>query len=398
MRIRENLGTIVAATSPNRKTSNASPSNKPQIGKVYGVITTENTPTKELFEKYGGWAGIGTVFYLDYEQSKNLIVTDLSQCKPAKPIHASNQNYPLVGELVYLVDAPSPISQGSNNNNTEKYYTGTINLWNNNQQNAPGEGSLGKTFNENADIRPLISFEGDRIYQGRKGNGIRFGSTVKSRANLNEWSSIGNDGDPITILVNGYVTTDKKSLKPNVEEINKELSSLWMTSTQKIPLQPGALIKNPVFSSTEPNNYINPQIILNSDRIVLNTKKDDIILNSSGFIELSTDSIINLNSAGWIHLNIESNNRDSKILLCTQVNKTFPDNPILLGRETTEILSDILQSLKNLAFYLASSISVTEGSAIPSVNDAGEQLFSEVIRLQTKLQKFDHLSKKIFAI
>jgi hypothetical protein len=171
-----------------------------------------------------------------------------------------------------------------------------------------------------------------------------------------------------------------------------------MTSTQKIPLQPGALIKNPVFSSTEPNNYINPQIILNSDRIVLNTKKDDIILNSSGFIELSTDSIINLNSAGWIHLNIESTNRDSKILLGTQVNKTFPDNPILLGRETTEILSDILQSLKNLAFYLASSISVTEGSAIPSVNDAGEQLFSEVIRLQTKLQKFDHLSKKIFAI
>jgi len=398
MRIRENLGTLVAATSPNRRTTNNFSPNKPQIGKVYGVITTENTPTKELFEKYGGWAGIGTVLYLDYEQSKNLVITDLSQCKSAKPFYANIQDYPLVGELVYLVDAPSPISQGSNNNNTEKYYTGTINLWNNNQQNAPGEGSLGKTFNENANIRPLISFEGDRIYQGRKGNGIRFGSTVKSRANVNEWSSIGNDGDPIVILVNGYVTTDKKSLTPNIEEINKELSSVWMTSTQKIPLQPGALIKNPVFSSTEPNNYTNPQIILNSDRIVLNTKKDDIILNSSGFIELSTDSIINLNSAGWIHLNIESTNPDSKILLGTKTDKTFPDNPILLGTETTEILSDILQSLSNLASYLSSAISVAEGSAIPSVNDAGEQLYSDIGRLQAKLSKFNHLSKKVYTV
>jgi len=396
MRIRENLGTIVAATSPNRLPS--TPSIISQIGKVYGVITTENTPTKELFEKYGGWSGIGTVFYLDYEQSKNLVVTDLSICETATPFHASTQNYPLVGELIYLVDAPSPISQESNNNNPTKYYTGTVNLWNNNQQNAPGEGSLGKTFNENADIRKLISFEGDRIYQGRKGNGIRFGQTVKSKADTNEWSSIGNDGDPITILVNGYVTTDKTSLKPNVEEINKELSSIYLTSTQKLPLQPGALIRNPVFSSISLNDYINPQIILNSDRIVLNTKKDDIILNSSGFIELSTDSIINLNSTGWIHLNIESANKDSKILLGTKTNNTFPDNPILLGEETHEILSDMLIMLKNLAFYLASTISVTEGAAIPSVNDAGEQLFNDVLRLQSKLEKENHLSKKVFTV
>jgi len=396
MRIRENLGTLVAATSPSRLPQNTS--NKPQIGKVYGVITTENTPTKELFEANGGWSGIGTVFYLDYEQSKNLVITDLSICKTARPIHASNQNYPLVGELIYLTDAPSPISQESSNNNTEKYYTGTINLWNNNQQNAPGEGSLGKTFNENADIRPLISFEGDRIYQGRKGNGIRFGSTVKARADLNEWSSIGNDGDPIIILVNGYVTTDKKSLKPNIEEINKELSSIYLTSTQKLPLQPGALIRNPVFSPISINDYINPQIILNSDRVVINTKKDDIILNSSGFIELSTDSIINLNSAGWIHLNIESTNKDSKILLGTKTDNTFPDNPVLLGRETTEILSDTFEMLKNLAFYLAQTISVTEGAAIPSVNDAGEQLYNDVLRLQSKLKKFNHLSKKVYTV
>ena len=373
-----------------------------KIGKVYGVITTENTPTKELFEANGGWSGIGTVFYLDYnETTKDIDSVDLKTCNVAVPSNSSIQDYPLIGELIMLIDGPSVNTQNTSAA-SKKYYTGTFNLWNNPQQNSPSGNSLGKTFIENADTSNLISFEGDRIYQGRKGNGIRFGQTVKTKANVNQWSSIGNDGDPITILVNGYVTTPDSKAKfkgnSNIEEINKELSSLWMTSTQQIPLQPGALIRNPVFSPIEVNNYINPQIILNSDRIVLNTKKDDIILNSSGFIELSTDSIINLNSAGWIHLNIESTNKDSKILLGTKTDKTFPDNPILLGTETTEILSDILQSLSNLASYLSSAISLAEGSALPSVYDAGEQLYSDIGRLQAKLQKFNHLSKKVFTV
>lgn len=394
MRVRENLSSVVSSIGKTGKI----PPVKPQIGKVFGVVTTYNTPTKELFEKVGGWSGIGTVFYLDYEKSKNRNQADLNTCKIAKPFNPSIQDYPLTGELIMITDGPSAGSQAGDNTASQKYYLGTINLWNDNQLNSPSPGSLGKTFNENADIRRLISFEGDRIYQGRKGNGIRFGSTVKSRADINEWSSIGNDGDPITIMINGYVTTDKKNSNPNIEEINKELSSIYMTSTQKLPLQPGALIRNPVFSSININDYTNPQIILNSDRVVINTKKDDIILNSSGFIELSTDSIINLNSAGWIHLNIESTNKDSKILLGTKTDNTFPDNPVLLGRETTEILSDTLEMLKNLAFYLASTISVTEGSAIPSVNDAGEQLFNDVLRLQAKLKKFNHLSKKVYTV
>ena len=50
-----------------------------KIGKVYGIITTENTPTKELFEANGGFNGIGTIFYLDYNEStKNIDNIDLT--------------------------------------------------------------------------------------------------------------------------------------------------------------------------------------------------------------------------------------------------------------------------------------------------------------------------------
>ena len=79
-KIRENLSGLVAANSRNVIV----PTFKPKVGKVFGIITTENTPTKALFEANGGFGGIGTIFYLDYDQSKDIETTDLSKCKVAK--------------------------------------------------------------------------------------------------------------------------------------------------------------------------------------------------------------------------------------------------------------------------------------------------------------------------
>jgi hypothetical protein len=376
MRIRENLGVFLATQGKNVVV----PPTKSQVGKVFGVITTENTPTKELFEKNGGWGGIGTIFYMDYEQSKNIETADLSKCKIAKPFHASTQNYPLLKELVEIIDGPSPVSQ-VNNTSSQKYYTGVINLWNNNQQNAPSGDSLGKTFSENADIRGLISFEGDRIYQGRNGNGIRFGSTVSSYSNVNEWSSVGNNGDPITILVNGYVTTDKANTAPNVEEINKELSSIYLTTSQKLPLQPDKRdILNPITKPLLPEKYTSPQIILNSDRITLNSRKDEVMVFAKTNIELNTKNTINLNADNHIHLN------SPNIALGTNSDGSLPTEPILLGGKTHDLLLNLCNTLQNLASYLTSATSTEAGSLIPSVNDAGTQLFNDISGLISDLE------------
>ena len=376
MRIRENLGSLVAATSR----TTPSPITKPQIGKVYGVITTENTPTKELFEKSGGWGGIGTVFYLDYEQAKDTDTTDLTKCKIAKPFHASNQNYPLIGELIHLIDLPSPSSQ-VNNTSIQKYYTGTINLWNNNQQNSPSAGDLGKTFSEKSDIRNLLSFEGDRIYQGRKGNGIRFGSTVTKHIDLNEWSKSGNNGDPITILVNGYVTTNTGSLAPNIEEINKELSSIYLTSTQKIPLLPSKNdILNPITKPLLPNSYLFSQAIINSDRITLNSKKDEVMIFAKTNIEISTKNIINLNADGHIHIN------SPYISLGTKTNGDLADEPLLLGNKTKELLTQLMKVLGELCNGLSSAVSTPQGSPLVGINAAGANAVGNLEALQKQLK------------
>jgi len=386
MRIRENLGGFKAAQG--KRTS--IPAQKPQIGKVFGVITTKNTPNKALFEANGGFKGVGTIFYLEYDNSKYLEVVDLSKCKIAKPQHASLQKYPLIGELVHLIDAPSPVSQVANTTGTQKYYTGTINVWNNIQQNAPAGDSLGKTFVEGNDIRNLLSFEGDTIYQGRKGNGIRFGSTVKSRSTINEWSSIGNDGDPITIIVNGYVTTDTGSLIPNIEEVNKEKSSIYMTTSQKIPLQPLVGIVNPRVNTIKPSDYVFPQLIFNSDRITLNAKQDEVLLFAKGNIELNTDNIVNINAGRVAHINSPA------IALGTNKDGSYPTEPVLLGGRTHDFLLEMLNAMITLAGFLASAtVPTTEGAiCVTDCNLAGEQLLVDVGDLIDKLETIT--SEKVY--
>ena len=96
IRIRDNISGIYnrPGSQNMKKQSNTSAA---EIGKVYGVITTENTPTKELFEKHGGWGAIGTVFYITYNQAKDVTINYFTLCIIARPIHASNHNYPLLG-------------------------------------------------------------------------------------------------------------------------------------------------------------------------------------------------------------------------------------------------------------------------------------------------------------
>ena len=370
-----------------------------QIGKVFGVVLNENTPSREQFERVGGWSGIGAILYLDYEASKTQgDIIDLNKCSIALPLDPNLKNYPLVGETVLLTDGPSFQSQFSSAAG-RKYYIGTINVWNNPQQNAPFSTTLGKTFVENADIRPLLPFEGDYIIQGRKGAGIRFGSTVPLYSNVSEWSRNGRpSGDPITIIVNGYVTTATGSLVPNIEEINKEMSSIYMTSTQTIPLIPGTSIVNPINSTLEPSKYIDSQVILNSDRITINSKKDEVLIFSKTDTEISANNIINLNANNLIHLNIESKNPDSKILLGTKANNTVPDEPVLLGGQTHDLLLEMCNTLRRLAGYLANANAVSSDGAIPviAVQDGADQLLNDVNNLINKLGNIQ--SDKVFTV
>ena len=387
MRVKENLSSVVNSIGKN----NASPTKKAQVGRVYGVVTTENTPTKEMFEKVGGYSGIGTIFYLDYEQSKNIIGTVdnnfLNTCKTAKSLYPQFQYYPILGELVFLEDLPSPVSQISNTS-TQKYYISSINLWNNQQQNsqpANDNASLGVTFIENPNIKALLSFEGDHILQGRQGNALRFSTTTALYKNLNEWSNIGKDDDPITILSNGFAYDPNE--KFHVEKINKDLSSIYLTSAQKIPLQTdktGTL--NNLTNPLNVPDYFNAQVIINSDRVVINSKKDEVMIFAKTNIELNTKYIFNLNADERVHLN-------SNTVFLGPYTNTAPQ-PVLLGYETIKLFQHLQETLTRLASYLSSAVSAPEGAPILGLTSAGRDLMGDMKRVCDLLEKIP--SQKVF--
>ena len=388
MRVRENLSSVVSSIGKN----NFSPIKKVQVGKVYGVVTTENTPTKEMFEKVGGYSGIGTIFYLDYDQSKDIIGTIdskfLDSCKTAKTLYSQFQYYPVLGELVFLEDLPSPASQ-IQSTSTQKYYISSINLWNNPQQNsnpANDNASLGVTFVENPNIKALLSFEGDHILQGRQGNALRFSTTTTLYKNLNEWSDIGKDDDPITILSNGFSYNPNE--KFHVEKINKDLSSIYLTSAQKIPLQTdktGTL--NNLTNPLNVPDYFNAQTIINSDRVVINSKKDEVMIFAKTNIEINTKNIINLNADERVHLN-------SNAVFLGPYSDTAIPQPVLLGYETIKLFQHLQETLTRLASYLSSAISAPEGAPILGLTSAGRDLMGDMKRVCDLLEKIP--SQKVF--
>jgi hypothetical protein len=388
MRIRENLSSVVSSIGKNNFTA----TKKAQVGRVYGVVTTNETPTPEMFKKAGGYNGVGTIFYLDYEQAKDVIGTIdnnfLSNCKIAKPLYPQFQYYPLLGELVFLEDLPSLASQVSNTS-VQKYYISTINLYGNQQQNsqpANKDASLGATFIENPQIKTLLPFEGDHILQGRQGNAIRFSTTTTLFSNLNEWSSIGKDDSPITILSNGFAYISEE--KYHVEKINKDASSIYLTSTQKLPLQTDKTgVLNNLTNPLNAPDYFNAQVIINADRVTLNSKKDEVMIFATTNVEINTKNVINLNADIRVHLNSNS------VFLGPYNNNSVPQ-PVLLGNETINLFIHLQQTLNKLAKYLSSSVGVPEGAPIISINSAGKELIKDAQRMCDLIDKIP--SQKVF--
>ena len=193
-------------------------------------------------------------------------------------------------------------------------------------------------------------------------------------------------------MVNGYITTNKKDLTPNIEEINKELSSIYLTSTQKLPLKPGASIINPRVNTILPKDYNSPQLIINSDRITLNAKKDEVLLFAKSNIELNSDNIININAGRVAHINSPT------ICLGTNKDGSYPTEPVLLGGKTHDLLLDLCNTLINLAGYLATATVPTTEGAIPvtACNHGGEQLFNDISNLIDKLSTIT--AEKVYTV
>jgi hypothetical protein len=381
--------------------------------RVISIVLDESHPR---FIELGEWNALGTI---EYEDVINPLPSPNSPT--AKPLSGNTKNLPLVNEIVYLISLPDTSIEIISSNSIQ-YYIDIVSLWNHPHHNAfPNpisgndisesqrkdytsieEGNVrrvtdnsteinlnstnnsGGKFVERTDIHPILPFTGDNIFEGRFGNSIRLGSTVKSNSLYqNNWSTTGQEGDPITIIRNGQpINSSDEGWLPTVENINNDLSSIYITSTQKLPINVSSLnytgIRSeyiPIF----PQSYNSSQIILNSGRLLLNSTTDSILLSSKKVIALSAIEDIGLNSRGNINLStkgvrlggVEANESlimgdsfikqfnvllDSLSLLC----EALSTEPVLKSTPLIAVgLNNTIKAVKNVSSTFTSKISKT---------------------------------------
>jgi hypothetical protein len=201
--------------------------------------------------------------------------------------------------------------------------------------------------------------------EGRWGNSIRFGSTVKERPN--NWSITGSNGNPITILRNGQGDNRPEGWLPTVEDINKDDSSIYLTSTQNIPLQASSLNYNSYTSPpTTPEEYSGKQILINSGRLVFNTTQDHLLLTSKKSINLNAISSVNIDTKEHI---VKSD--------MIKLGSKEATEPILKGNALVTELQNLIAQVQLLATAL---------QAVPQTSAAAGLVNSELPKISAKLE------------
>tara|TARA_R100000541_G_scaffold56136_2_gene65376 strand:- start:1632 stop:2927 length:1296 start_codon:yes stop_codon:yes gene_type:complete len=303
------------------------------------VVDISLNSNSQLFNQTGQWGGIGTIQYQLVSTPTSPIVSNQSlSSNLAKPLFPQLKNYPLVNELVILFRLPTTgDSQATGTYNY--YYLNSIGIWNHPEQNgipdvystntteSPSQnksndsielgniqqpsdtpfqldlnGNSGGNFIEKGNIRPILSFIGDQIFEGRFSNSLRLGSTSPSQGSVvNNWSTTGEIGSPITILRNGQPNDlGEPGWLPITENINTDLSSIYLTSTQQIPIEISVASSttsggtsvpfSDIIKETpqSPQSYNQQQIILNSGRLIFNTNVDSILMSSQKSIAMES--------------------------------------------------------------------------------------------------------------
>lgn len=225
----------------------------------------------------------------------------------ARPL-SFNRRIPAIGEMVILFIGPTNDYSTSSIKGQGFLYWTPINatddlnvhsfskIWKRKgpvPSNNPGErpndkDEIGRSFKTPKKVQNIQIFEGDDIFEGRFGQSIRFGTTVKGEtSHYSEkptWDGSNNNDPLIYIRVKkpsggGQNTSSNQNLGSNkytIEDFEKDDSTIVMTTTQKLKKIKAGFDKNQ--DAKKIAQFSEPQIAFDSNRIVLNAKKDMLIL------------------------------------------------------------------------------------------------------------------------
>jgi hypothetical protein len=235
----------------------------------------------------------------------------------ADPIDMSVQEYPLIGEMVSLTKIRGnffyskkiPIARRIQENAFLKLNDALSERSSNTLSNAIRQETeavvkkhkFGGYYRPDSRVRPLKHFEGDTIFQGRMGQSMRFGSSKIDPSSESLAPNIILRAGQGKDLEKERVSIDTV-FGVMLEDINKDPSSIWMVSDQVVPLEPSTINAGSFVRSLKspPQIFDKAQIIINSDRILLNTKTNSIMLFSADSINLNSFNDITADTDGNI--------------------------------------------------------------------------------------------------
>jgi hypothetical protein len=297
------------------------------IGEV--IETSRLSYNENTKNEYGNIMPLGTVRFKFVNQNYK----GNSQFEYARPLTLNVGMIPMNGEQVFILRGPSIETKDNQNTASNYFYLPfPINSTDDVVINQIPDISFSTTVNSGISkpkkplklgetfplparpISPLQPYEGDFIIQNRSGASIRLGSGTKDNRQYSkkpEHHKDTNSGDPFFSFTlerpgspkarpsaekstipsgqNKHQSDKLKSQSYRVENISNNLTGIFGGITQKF--RKVSLGRSRYFETKSIPNYNKPQILLDTDRIILNAKKDRLFLIAKERIILESRKI-----------------------------------------------------------------------------------------------------------
>ena len=348
-----------------------------------------------------------------------------------KPLNMNSTEYPVIGEYVIVVEYFG-----------EKYYTQRLNIHgtlNNgmmpgksfNLNSSDNKSASSKSYKNNnttgiakpnqdyieslindysflgrLDLAPVEQKLGEIVHSGRFGQSIRFGTSRDATDGEPAEREDAYESPNIVIKVGHRLDatedefkTETNNLKPIREDINLDGTSMFLTTNETVPLITATAesdIQYQRLIDNRPEKFDGKQIILNSDRLIFNTKKNQFMCFSKLSQYFCTDEKfivdsllgINLNSPAPIIVSTENKtiiNSPEIYLGVTDEENPGQDEPIVLGEALKGILEELIDAVMKAQYV--------NGSGPASLNPSKIASFTSI---KSKLSTI--LSKQNFTI
>ena len=223
----------------------------------------------------------------------------------AYPLDLSDISLPLADELVLITSGPDDsggtrfyyskifnIHNTVNSNSIPNYFTfEQRNISANTYESTPIKTRANisaPTYISHIDqsVPALQPYEGDRLISSRYGSAIRFSSNInKGQSNYfkstTPWRGSGTNS-PIIMLTSGLAKSEEFY---TIEKPDEDKSYIYLASDQSITMSPA---QQKIGNAQPPSNYNNGQVVIGSDRLFFNARRDDISLISKTTVNVAT--------------------------------------------------------------------------------------------------------------